>query len=41
MIRKLGEFFTKLSHRLMPDPFIFALFLTFLTFLLGITFLPG
>ncbi|MEW5947143.1 MAG: TIGR00366 family protein [bacterium] len=35
MIRRLGSFFTFLSLRLVPDPFVFALILTFVTFVLG------
>lgn len=35
MIRRLGSVFTSLSHRLMPHPFVFALLLTLLTYLLA------
>ena len=36
MIQRLGERFSVLSHRFMPHPFVFALLLTLLTFVLGI-----
>ncbi|SHF12653.1 short-chain fatty acids transporter [Desulfacinum infernum DSM 9756] len=38
MIRKLGEIFSRWAERYIPDPFIFAILLTFLTWLLGILF---
>lgn len=36
MLRRLGSLLSRWSARYMPDPFIFALFLTFITYLLGI-----
>jgi short-chain fatty acids transporter len=36
MIRKLTKFFVKLVQRYLPDPFLFAVVLTFVVFLLGI-----
>lgn len=36
MIRRLGAFFTRLSNVLMPHPFVFALLLTLVTFVLGL-----
>lgn len=38
MIRTTGEFFTRWTKKYMPEPFLFALILTFLTFLLGLIF---
>ncbi len=35
MIRSLGEFFSRIARRYLPDAFIFALILTILTFVLG------
>lgn len=40
MIRRLGQTFVGWAHRFMPDPFVFALLLTFLTLLLGVLFTP-
>ncbi len=37
MINRLGKTFTSFSERFMPDPIIFAILLTIITFLLGIT----
>jgi len=37
MIRKLSDFFVKLVQRYLPDPFLFAVILTFVVFLMGIT----
>ncbi len=36
MIRQMGEFFSRVAGRLLPDAFVFALLLVLLTFLLGI-----
>jgi short-chain fatty acids transporter len=36
VVRRLGEVFTSLAHRFMPHPFVFALLLTLVTFLLGL-----
>jgi len=36
MIRKLTKFFVKLVQRYLPDPFLFAVVLTFVVFLMGI-----
>lgn len=38
MIRKMGEYFSAWAHKYMPDPFLFAVLLTFLTYLLGLAF---
>lgn len=38
MIRTMGEFFTRWTRKYMPDPFLFAILLTFLTYLLGLIF---
>jgi short-chain fatty acids transporter len=38
MIERLGNYFTRWAHKYMPDPMIFAILLTFLTFVLGIIF---
>lgn len=37
MIKKLGDVLAKLSMKYLPDPFIFAVILTFISFILGIT----
>ena len=36
MIRHMGEFFSRIAGRMLPDAFVFALLLVILTFLLGI-----
>lgn len=36
MLRRLGSLLSRWSEKYMPDPFIFALVLTFITYLLGI-----
>ncbi|MBU1881809.1 TIGR00366 family protein [bacterium] len=41
MIAAIGQFFSRLSSRWVPDPFIFALLLTLLTMLLGIILTPS
>jgi short-chain fatty acids transporter len=38
MIERLGNYFSKWAHKYMPDPMIFAILLTFLTYILGIIF---
>jgi short-chain fatty acids transporter len=38
MIRGMGEYFTEWARKYMPDPFLFAILLTFLTFVLGLIF---
>jgi len=38
MIRRMGEYFTGWAKKYMPDPFLFAILLTFLTFVLGLIF---
>lgn len=38
MIERLGNYFTKWAHKYMPDPMIFAILLTFLTYILGLIF---
>jgi len=38
MIRRMGEYFTGWAKKYMPDPFLFAILLTFLTFILGLIF---
>ncbi|KPK72509.1 MAG: short-chain fatty acid transporter [Phycisphaerae bacterium SM23_30] len=37
MIRLMGQFFSKIARRFLPDAFIFAIILTLLTFILGLT----
>lgn len=37
MIKQLGDIFSRFSERYMPEPIIFALLLTFITFSLGLT----
>lgn len=37
MIKQLGDVFSRFSERYMPEPIIFALLLTFITFALGLT----
>jgi len=36
MVRRLGDLFTRLSHRFIPHPFVFAILLTLLAFLLAL-----
>ena len=36
MVRALGELFTRVSYRLMPHPFVFAILLSLVTFVLGL-----
>jgi len=38
MIRKMGSYFSRWADKYMPDPFLFAILLTFLTLILGIIF---
>ncbi len=35
MIRKMGEFFTKIMEKYLPDAFLFAIILTFISFILS------
>lgn len=37
-MERLGAFFTELGRRYMPDPFIFAILLTFVVYVLGLIF---
>ena len=37
MIRLLGQFFSKIARRFLPDAFIFAIILTLINFILGLT----
>lgn len=41
MIKRMGDYFSDWARRYMPDPFIFAILLTFLTFIMGIIFTPN
>lgn len=38
MIRRMGDYFSRWAEKYMPDPFLFAILLTFLTLILGIAF---
>jgi short-chain fatty acids transporter len=38
MIRGMGEYFTEWARKYMPDPYLFAVLLSFLTYILGIVF---
>lgn len=38
MIRAMGEFFTDWARKYMPDPWLFAILLSFLTYVLGLIF---
>ncbi len=38
MIRRMGEYFSRWAEKYMPDPFLFAVLLTFLTLILGLIF---
>jgi len=40
MLRRIAEFFVRLAQRYMPDPFLFAVLLTFLTFGLALAVTP-
>lgn len=37
MIKRLGDVLARLSMKYLPDPFIFAIILTFISFILGVT----
>jgi len=41
MIKRLGDYFSDWAKKYMPDPFIFAILLTFLTYIMGIIFTPN
>ena len=38
MIRRMGSYFSRWADKYMPDPFLFAILLTFLTLILGVIF---
>ena len=38
MIRRMGEYFSEWARKYMPDPFLFAILLTFLTLIMGVVF---
>ncbi len=38
MVRAMGEYFTEWARKYMPDPWLFAILLTFLTYILGLIF---
>ncbi len=38
MIKAMGEYFTDWARKYMPDPFLFAILLSFLTYILGLIF---
>ena len=38
MVRRMGDYFSRWAEKYMPDPFLFAILLTFLTWVLGIIF---
>jgi short-chain fatty acids transporter len=38
MVRAMGEYFTEWARKYMPDPWLFAILLSFLTFILGLIF---
>lgn len=38
MIKAMGEYFTKWARKYMPDPWLFAILLSFLTYILGLIF---
>ncbi|RMG59804.1 MAG: short-chain fatty acid transporter [Deltaproteobacteria bacterium] len=40
-MKRMGDYFSDWARKYMPDPFIFAILLTFLTFILGIVFTPN
>lgn len=41
MIRKLGEFFTKVMEKYLPDAYLFAIILTFISLVLALIFTPA
>lgn len=41
MLRSLGDSLTQVSRRYMPDPFVFAILLTFLIYVLALLFTPN
>ena len=38
MIRKMGEFFTRIMEKYLPDAYLFAIILTFISFILALIF---
>lgn len=40
MVKSISRFFTQVVHRFLPDPLIFAIFLTVITFALALGFTP-
>jgi short-chain fatty acids transporter len=38
MIRAMGEYFSEWAKKYMPDPWLFAILLSFLTYILGLIF---
>jgi short-chain fatty acids transporter len=38
MVRAMGEYFTNWARKYMPDPWLFAILLTFITYILGLIF---
>ena len=38
MVRRVGDYFSRWADKYMPDPFLFAILLTFLTMILGVIF---
>ena len=40
MIQRISRFFTQVVHRVLPDPLIFAIFLTIATFVLAFSLTP-
>jgi short-chain fatty acids transporter len=38
MIRRMGDYFNRWAEKYMPDPFLFAVLLTFITLILGVIF---
>ena len=38
MIKRMGDYFNRWAEKYMPDPFLFAVLLTFLTLILGVIF---
>ena len=41
MIKRMGDYFSDWAHKYMPDPFIFAIILTIVTYIMGIIFTPN
>ncbi len=41
MIKRMSDYFSDWAHKYMPDPFIFAILLTIVTYILGIIFTPN